>query len=648
MLEKLNTFRNGLRRIGEYIYKYRFALAGVIFLLCVIFELNGSSIGCWKDFVHSNVNDDGVIFGENRGIRSDEWAVLTPMTFSQKFANFEYFSKLIRADSTDVFIVYGLPVLNILELYRPFHWGYILLGLEKGLAFFWCGRFIALFLVSFEFGMLLTKKNKLLSFLEATIITLSPMIQWWFAVNGVAELFIFGQLALLMLDKYMREESLKIRAICLAAMVLCAGGYVLVFYPAWQIPLAYVFLFLAIWIFLKNRKDFKINYKDVISIIIAIIVFASSMGLVLFKSMDTIKTVMGTVYPGARMETGGKFGASYIQYIMNIFLPYRDVGLNTNSCEEATMFSLFPMGILLTIVSVFRDKRKDACSLLLLIPYVFLGFFVVIGVPEIIAKITLISNSLASRAMIAVGFIDILLLIRNLSLIEKPMKRIPTLIITVLLTSVMVYWSRKINSNYIHEFKMLCMAVMLVYLFYFILRYNHKYSDYLLTIGIVVIMIAAGFNVNPIRTGAGVIYDSDIIKNIQEINNNDDGKWIVESLGFPIPNYVLMAGVPVINNTNTYPDMDRWKMLDENGNYEDVYNRYAHIVMRLTNETPNKKFELLTPDSFSVSVTPSDIKELDVKYIFTVNELEQYNSDAINFELLYSFENFRIYKVEYK
>lgn len=31
------------------------------------------------------------------------------------------------------------------------------------MAFFWCGRYIALFLVSFEFGMLLTEKKKGLS-----------------------------------------------------------------------------------------------------------------------------------------------------------------------------------------------------------------------------------------------------------------------------------------------------------------------------------------------------------------------------------------------------------------------------------------------------------------------------------------------------
>ena len=72
---------NSLSKIGEFLYKYRYWIALIIFILCIIFEISGSSIGIWTEYVNSNITDDGVLFGESRPIRSDEWNVLTPMIF---------------------------------------------------------------------------------------------------------------------------------------------------------------------------------------------------------------------------------------------------------------------------------------------------------------------------------------------------------------------------------------------------------------------------------------------------------------------------------------------------------------------------------------------------------------------------------------
>ena len=211
------------------IYQYRYYIAVIVFLLCVIFEISGSSIGAWQDFIPIDGIEDGVILGKSRMIRTDEWAVLSPMTFSQFFDGFHYFSDIIRADKTDVFMVYGLPVLNIMQLFRPFQIGFLFLGMAKGLSFFWCGRWIALFMVTFEFLMLLTKKNKLLSFVGATMITLAPIVQWWFAINGLAEMMIFGGLAVLMLHRFMNDKIFWHRLICLFVLYCCAGGYIMTF-----------------------------------------------------------------------------------------------------------------------------------------------------------------------------------------------------------------------------------------------------------------------------------------------------------------------------------------------------------------------------------------------------------------------------------
>lgn len=72
------------KKMVKTAYHYRFLLAFLVFILCVVFEISGSSIGLWQDFTGVSTESwDGVLLGKSREIRTDEWAVNTPMAFSQ-------------------------------------------------------------------------------------------------------------------------------------------------------------------------------------------------------------------------------------------------------------------------------------------------------------------------------------------------------------------------------------------------------------------------------------------------------------------------------------------------------------------------------------------------------------------------------------
>ena len=339
--------RTKISLILDYLYKYRYMIMLIIFCLCIVFKVSGSSIGCWEGIFNTKNSD--LVVGVNRGIRSDEWATFTPMIFSQIQNGFQYFNTSLRATATDVFMIYALPVTYVFQIFRPFLLGFITFGAERGLSFFWFGRLIALFLVSIDFFMILTKKNKPLTLIGSLMITLAPIVQWWFAINGIAEIFIFGELIIIMLYKYLNTESFKKRLLYLFITYICAGGYALVLYPAWQIPMAYVFLALAIWVIIDNYKKGKIKIKDIISIIIMVLLLGGSLFVVLNKSLDTIKIIMNTDYPGKRFETGGGQLDYLFSYASNIFLSFKSSNLSLNSCEHALMFTLFPMGLILSI-----------------------------------------------------------------------------------------------------------------------------------------------------------------------------------------------------------------------------------------------------------------------------------------------------------
>lgn len=640
-----------LKIIGDFIYRYRYIIALVILIGCILFEISGSSLNCWNMLLQTGVSaESDLLYGTPRTIRSDEWAVFMPMIFSQCLNSFEYFSEAIRGGNTDVFMIYGLPVMNLMQIFRPFLIGFLFLGISKGLSFFWIGRILALFLVTFEFVMILTKKDKILSLIGAILVTFSPQVQWWFAVNGTAELFVFGELALVLLYKYMNSESLKKRALYLLGLVICAGGYILVLYPAWQIPLFYVFLALAIWIIIENRKNCKINKKDIISIIIAILILCACMGYIFLKSHDTIKAITSTVYPGFRVSKGGYGEERFFSYPMNIFLPEKDLDLRTSTSESAVMFGLFPVGMIISIMAMIKNKKLDLPLILLGIVHIFLTLYMCAGFPEIISKLTLMSNTVPERAFIAIGFLDILILIRGITITEKAPKLWIALLITAIAGSFIAIGCKIENRIYINKIMALEMCIMIAYLFFFCLRYKAKFGKLFLSLGIIVTMFFAGMRVNPIIKGTDMIYESGLIKEIQKINSIEEGKWLVSDIGFPVANYVLMAGVPVINSTNTYPDMEKWKKLDKDGKYEEIYNRYAHINVEIkaSEDEFGNKFELRQPDTFAVYLLPEDLKTLDVKYVASTKILDPYNTENVKFELAGSSAGIVIYKVVYK
>lgn len=368
--------------------------------------------------IYFGEKDKDVLFGVSRAIRSDEWAIFTPLGISQYYnysGNFPYFSDTARACSTDVFIEYGQAVKNPLIIYRPFFWGYLFLPVAKGMAFFWCGRLFALMLVSFEFGLLLTNKNKLLSLTMAVLITYAPVVQWWFAINGLVEMLVYTQLSVLMLKKYMTDSRFLFRLLYLFVIVICAGGYVLTFYPPWMIPCAYILVALAAWVFLENRTNCKMRISDWVSTGVSVLIFAVSMMYLYHMSKETIHSLMNTVYPGSRFETGGGMLNLLFLYVTNIWHTLLGEGAWGNICESSYFIDFFPVCWILPVLTLLNSQKKDMLLRFLLSVSIFLGIHCVFGFTRTLAKFSFLSNCQAGRVLVILGFCNVLLLIRTLS-----------------------------------------------------------------------------------------------------------------------------------------------------------------------------------------------------------------------------------------
>lgn len=648
---------------GKFVYRYRYLIAFAVLVIAVTLELSGSSIDLWKNYLTYDTSTVyKPIFGVTRPIRTDEWAVSTPTVMSQFYATgfFPYQSDVLRGTVTDAFISATVPICDITMLFRPFLLGYILLGPAKGLAFFWAGRAIALFMVTFEFAMLITKKNKWLSVAMAILLLFAPVVQWWFIAGGLVEMLIYGQLAILIIYHYMYTQKYWQRVLYAVSLALVGLGFAFTLYPSWEIPMAYVFLAILIWVILSNFKTCTFHVKDIGIVMITFVLLGSGVLYIFTKSSVAVHQMMSTVYPGARLETGGGQFLRLFQYAGNLFFPIKDKNLLSNVCEQSVFFDFFPLGIVLALLVIFKQRKKDVLLFCLLGVTAVLGAWCVFTWPAWLAKITLLSNCQSSRAHVAFGFANILLLIRSMAVWEGKLfswnnrryglssKNVNFIVIAAaagIVSLAMAYLSKLVYGDYLIKFMAAVIAFLIFIAFILIIKSNYKICQKLFVVFCVVAIAVPGMCVNPVQKGIGVIYDSKVAKGISAVNAEDKGIWIVENTSLPLINFPVMVGAATINSTNFYPDVARWNALDTQGEFEELYNRYAHINISLQNTKATTFTPSSAGDCFNVLLNTSDLKKLDVKYIFTQTDLAELNDNQIQFEEKYEDSRYKIYKV---
>jgi len=243
------------RDIARITFRLRWPLAVAVIVICTVLKLSGSSLGAWASNLPEGDVGAGLIMGVPRASRTDEWALFTGMAFAQELdptGAYQYFGNVLRGTTTDMFLLYGQPVRNWAMVFRPFQAGYLMLGSERGLAFYWSSRLAMLFMLSFETGRLLTRDERGLSLGFAFLVAFAPVIQWWFSINFLVEMLCFAMGALLLFDVLLTDGRRTVHWACGLGISYCAVGYLFSLYPAWQVPLAWLLLACAVALFLSR------------------------------------------------------------------------------------------------------------------------------------------------------------------------------------------------------------------------------------------------------------------------------------------------------------------------------------------------------------------------------------------------------------
>ncbi len=646
----LNKYCKVVKKCVDFVFDHRYLIGLVAFVIMVIFKLNFSSIGWWSNVIPSDNNT--TVVGIQRSIRSDEWLVQTPFFLAQSMNNKFYprTNDNVRYDGQNMLMVYPAPVFDITLISKPMNWGFFIFGRDRGLSWYFAMTTILLLLFSIEFISILTNKDKLLSLSGGIMIAISPAIMWWYSSNAIIYLSAFA--IMIIFHYYMKNlESSIYKKIWLAiCMVSAVTGFVLCFYPALQVPILYIVLAFCLVEYIENFK--KIKLKDYIIIFVVVIFICIILGYYFYVSFDEIKTMLSTTYPGKRCDLGGSYNIGrIINYSFGLFTPFYDsfdYSLG-NECEVASF--IYPViGLIIVIIGLLKGNIKEKIKdnkfiALLVVIYIFEFIYIFLGFNTLIAKISFLSMSTPSRTMLALGITGSILVVvilkkmsdKKIQLFSKKQALVISIIvciIAVLLIKVTGY------SNYFGKLKLLILLPFIGTMTYLFITFNKKGFAYLMA----VTALICGATINPITYSTDAIYKTNTSEKIQEIvSSNKEAVWAGEKSYEA--QFAIANGARVLNGVNYYPNFKWLKLLDKSGKYDFIYNRYAHIYINLCDVT---EFKLLTQDSYEVSLTPENFKQLGIDYYITDVNLDSTILKKYNMALVFydEKEGQRIYSVK--
>lgn len=644
-------------KILPFVYRYRYFIALTIALVFIFFELSGSSLGYWAAYIEDTGASE-TLFGFPRSIRSDEWLVNVSAIFSQAFNDYAPVSSIIRGTSTDVTLVSSLPAWSPATLFRPFLSGYLILGSAKGLAFSWIMSKLALFFVSFECAMLYTKQSKALSSGAAFLFTFSPMIAWW--DTGAA--LIYGQGLVLALHFFLTTNTTPKKILASGLIAWLAGCYFLMLYPAWMVPFFYVFALMGIWVILQYRKSLRDTLtmqtfrpkRDIFLLASCCLIVALLIASVFLNAQEALSATSSTVYPAGRISMGGGDISSLFAYGTSLFFTTLDPQIPFNASESATIFTLFPIGLVFGCIQAYRTK-DNLLAMLACTEIVFLVFYI-IGFPEWLAKMTLLSYTPPSRLLLPLGFLDIVLLLRALALKNDArtqgsqtcswkMSIVVSICTAVALSALCLMWN---PGNIGLAAMILAAGVISLMVVQILLAFFTQKRIFIACFSstVAVVLAVSGCCVSPIQRGTAPLTDNDLYRTVETLASSDDGLWIAENT-VTMGDFCISAGAPTINSTNSYPDLQRWRQLDPTHESEKVYNRFAHIVIKLQETNPTT-FNLLQEDMFQVDLNWKDLHMLDAKFLITPNRYDNAPVDGVHLTELTNTNGYRVYEISYK
>ncbi len=344
------------------------------------------------------------------------------------------------------------------------------------LCFWWNIKFFALLLLSYELFLIISNNKKKLALGASVIIGFSSVVQ--FNLNNIDSLII-GELLSLLVYSFFKKDKKIVTSIL---FIIFSAIYTFTFRP-YAVAFGYVFLGLIIWIIIKNIYEIKNNRKEIILGIATLLISITSMIIcAIFLNNNNIEYL--------NYDQNGL--SILFSYLYNPFLPY----YNIEGKEIFSNFiSAFPVPMIISLYYMYTREKHSEFLLPVTIVAVIETVFCISGVPEIISKITLFSQTSALRAMSAVSLANLFLVFYFLGNVDEELFKVKyamriTIVLDILLAVIkypVIFSSRKYILLFVIEFTIIT---------YLLLNLEDKKYQKVLLFFLILFTLIAGVPVN--------------------------------------------------------------------------------------------------------------------------------------------------------
>ena len=589
----------------------------LLIIIFTLFKIHNSSIRMWDEKIGEKELNHSFQLFEPKPIRSDEYFVLTPFILSQSYNHFNKENLNLAHGNATIATVYNIPSNFILSPLLPFNYGFLLSNdIERAYSFRLNLITFGLFLSTFILLFILTKGSTMLSFIGGLWLLYSSPAQWWFYVYPM-QIICINSIFISIITLLHTKKFLYTFISCIIILIF-SFQFVYILYPPTQITLGYLLLFLFGFYYLENINDTELFYftkSKILIILFFIILFFSSLFIYILDIKDVISSILNTEYPGKRIvQSGNSILANFISGFFDRNLLYQLPNFYPNQCEAS---KYLPMGIFLfPLVPFFIAKKKWMISGLLAFGLLF-TIREFIGFPTFIENISLLN--LTHRTDLSSGIVGIyssILIFSDTSLNNYFRSKTKYFILYGIIVSLTYlffsFYLYNLDPNYFSETKLLitfCFLIVLMYSFYTL-------KPFFLIIALLY-FLGNNFLINPLTVGLDPLhsptYKSSVLK---KIKGNQNDLFLFMGKNYFYSFFLSARGFSIFSGVKYYPNFDQMNILDKSNQYRNIYNRYAHIEVRESNDL-EPRFELESGDKYKIIVSPcsASLKQLDVKYI---------------------------------
>lgn len=581
----------------------------LVAMLYVVLRLNQSSIGLWETVYPDAEVEQMIDLGTPKRIRSDEWRVHTPWVLNQVLSGSPIHNPNVGGDLSPVFT--ALPVRGVIGLPQAKLAGFRLFGAEVGFSWWWAYKTFALIASFLWLCLLLTRGNLAASMLGSAWIYTTSFTQWWFSslLPEIMIAFAVGMIGAI----YALFSSGRghIVAGCLL-VVYAATNLVLHLYPPFIVPLAYLGVFILIGYVVQYRAiglPRRLPWFRSAAMLGAFAVLCGYGIVFLAQVSDTIEAMRNTVYPGQRVSVSG--GVPLAKLLYGFFEPIRLGEISfplrpTNASEASSFVLLAPLALLVVPWSALVRRGSAllvALGLFCLVALAWIAF----EVPAPLERLMQLAGwSLVTpkRAVLALGIGSIVACVMLFARVQEgrdpvrsgPARRMS--VVAVGMTVLALGWGLSLIDPGFFTWKVIVIGTIAST---FLAGGLALGRSALLATGIAMYALTT-MTVNPLVSGISAISEKPVLLAAERVGGSAADKWVV--IGDTNFAQGLKAhGLDVFAGSQFLPDRKSIAILDPDGSYEKVWNRYATIEVKSEPARTRPLFVARRGDQYAITVS---------------------------------------------